>query len=235
MSQLWDGLSEWWVEQVAVDPSYADVVTPLLVDLLAPTTASQYLDVGCGEGRVMGAVAAVGGVVMGLDLAPDLLGVAAASGPVVRWKLPTLTPLTDASFDGAYVVLVLEHIEDHETLLLELARVVRPEGCLVVVVNHPLFTAPESAPIQDEDGEVLWRPGAYFGSGWTDEPAGEGTIRFHHRPMADLLTAAAAAGWCLQRLVELGPTEAQIARHPALEAQRHIPRLLGARWIKRSW
>ena len=104
----------------------------------------------------------------------------------------------------------------------------------MAVLNHPMFTAPDSAPIVDDDGELLWRPGRYFDRGYTEEPAGGGRIRFHHRSMAEILNSAADLGLCLEHMVELGPSDAQIERTPVLAGQRHIPRLMGLRWRKAS-
>src|SRR5690606_8028911 len=134
------------------------------------------------------------------------------------------------SVDGVVLVLVLEHIRDEEHVLAEAARVTRPGGVLALVINHPIWTAPGSTPIQDTTGEILWRPGEYFSTGWSDEPAGEGTIRFHHRTISRLLNSAASAGWMLEEMVEEGVTDAQIERTPGLRGQEHIPRLLGVRW-----
>lgn len=181
----------------------------------------------------MKALAAAGAHPVGFDVAEDLVRAAVRFGPTVRGCLPDLTCFRDTSFDGAVISLVLEHIEDYETLMRELSRVVRRGGVLAIVVNHPIYTAPGSAPIEEPDGEVLWRPGAYFERGFTDEPAGDDTIRFHHRPMGELLTRAASAGWSLEKMVESGVTASQIERHPPLAKQLGIPRLLGIRWIKR--
>jgi len=76
----------------------------------------------------------------------------------------------------------------------------------------------------------LWRWGPYLSAGSSREPAGEGSVVFHHRPMGELLTAAADAGWSLQRMVEHGVGERRAAADPLLARQRHIPRILGVRW-----
>lgn len=229
----WRELGEWWLAEVAADPAYEAEVTPLLLDALEPQAGATYLDVGCGDGRLMATLGRIGARTVGVDVSTQLLARARRHGPVVAAALPDLGWLADGALDGAYICLVLEHVPDHAPLLAELARVVRPGGVLALVVNHPIFTAPDSGPIEEPDGEVLWRPGRYFSTGYTDEPAGGGNIRFHHRTLGDLLTAAAVAGWDLRRLVEEGVSEDQIARYPPYGRQRHIPRLLAARWVRR--
>lgn len=178
-------------------------------------------------------VVTAGALIAGVDLDDQLLNLARAYGPVLRYQIPNLACIADAAFDGCVVSLVLEHVADHVTMLSELARVTSSGGVLALVANHPVYTAPGSAPIEEPDGETTWRPGRYFSHGFTDEPAGAGSVRFHHRSLGDLLTTAAMCGWDLQRLVERGPSEGQIRRHVPLAAQYHFPRLLGARWIKR--
>jgi SAM-dependent methyltransferase len=229
----WGELATWWRHELQDDPAYEADVTPLTLQLLEAQAGERILDVGCGEGRLMAILANSGASPFGMDLSQDLLRSARMFGPVVRLTLPRLAALDSDTFDAALVSLVLEHLEDEKTFFAELGRVVRVGGRLALVVNHPIFTAPESAPIQEDD-EVLWRPGRYFERGFSDERAGEGTIRFHHRTFAELLNAASAAGWDLQRVVELGATPSQIERNPALGQQRHIPRLLGAAWRRRG-
>jgi ubiquinone/menaquinone biosynthesis C-methylase UbiE len=112
-------------------------------------------------------------------------------------QLPEI-PVRNASVDGAYAVLVVEHLADHRGFFSETARVVRSGGVLAVVANHPIWTAPDSSPITDTDGETLWRPGEYFSNGTTEVTAGEGIVTFHHRNMSVLLNAAADAGWSLE-------------------------------------
>jgi SAM-dependent methyltransferase len=218
----WSELADWWVIEVVEDPAYETVVTPLLLDILEPVAGRIYLDLGCGEGRVMRTVSATGSVVHGIELNLQLAERAARIGPTIVGSLPDLGFLTDDSYDGAYCVLVLEHIPDHSRLFQEVARVVKPGGRFALVMNHPFWTAPGSTPITDEDGETLWRPGAYFSTGTSEEPAGESRIVFQHRTLADLLNRAAAAGLTLERVDE-------IPDHEHTE-QIGLPRLLACRW-----
>jgi SAM-dependent methyltransferase len=229
----WDGLGEWWLEQLASDPAYSEEIEPLLLELLQPQAGLTYLDLGCGDGRMMQAVGASGARVIGCDLNSLLLRRARRHGPVAKAVLPGLAWMRAESVDGALVGLVLEHLEGEATFFQEAARVVRPRGALAVVINHPIWTAPESSPIEDAGGEILWRPGQYFGRGHSDEPAGTRKVRFHHRTMADLLNAASVAGWDLRRLEERGISPEQVARFPDYAGQEHIPRVMGLRWTRR--
>ena len=214
----WSSLTDWWLDEVRSDPAYETVVTPLLIEFLTPRPELLYLDLGCGDGRVMRTLAATGAAAHGIDMNESLAGVA---GQAVVAELPNL-PFDADVYDGAYSVLTLEHIPDHRTFFTEAGRVVRTGGVLAIVINHPSWTAPDSTPITDEHCEVLWRPGKYFSSGTTHIPAGDSSVTFHHRTMGELLTAAAEAGWGLERLVE--------RPHHEHEDQSGIPRLLACRW-----
>jgi len=222
LDMCWSELAEWWVSEVAADPAYEAVVTPMLLDILQPEAGLTYLDLGSGEGRVMSSVSETGAMVHGVELNHGLAEQSARFGPTVVGRLPDVGFLVDDSYDGAYCVLVLEHLTDHQRLFQEVSRIVKPGGRLALVMNHPVWTAPGSTPISDEDGETLWRPGSYFSAGTTDEPAGEDRIVFHHRTMAELLNSAVDAGWALERMVE--------APHHENLDQMGIPRLLACRW-----
>lgn len=214
----WSDLTDWWLSEVTTDRAYDEVVTPLLIEVLAPVEGDRYLDVGCGEGRVMRAVADLGVDVAGLDVSA---GLAKRAGTAVVADLAAM-PFRKGSYDGVYSVLTLEHVADHGAFFVESARVTRPGGVLAIVVNHPVWTAPRSTPVSDSDGEVLWRPGDYFSNGSSQIPAGDGTVTFHHRSMGDLLNTAADCGWVLEKMIE--------RPHHELEDQAGIPRLLACRW-----
>jgi len=209
---------EWWLGEVESDPAYEEVVTPLLLDILNAAPGLRYMDVGCGEGRVMRSLSLRGPTVIGFDISQELVGQSESAFVADLVSIP----VRDDSMDGAYCVLALEHVEDHSRFFDEAARAVRPDGALAIVVNHPVWTAPDSTPISDFDGEVLWRPGRYFTGGSSQLSAGDHAVTFYHRTFADLLNAAANSGWILERLIE--------QPHHEYEDQAGIPRLLAARW-----
>jgi SAM-dependent methyltransferase len=219
----WTQLGEWWKAELAGDSAYKEVVTPLLLDVLQPQPGSIYLDLGCGDGRVMASVRGSGATPIGVELVPDLARLASVQAPTLVARLPDLESIRTDSVDGAYAVLVLEHLEHTASFFETVARLVRPGGVFGLVINHPTWTAPGSTPITDDDGEILWRSGDYFGpGGYTDEPAGDRKVTFYHRTTAQLLNDAAGAGWSLEKMVEVP--------HHEFEDQPGIPRLMACRW-----
>jgi SAM-dependent methyltransferase len=126
------------------------------------------LDAGCGTGRALPALRqAVGpaGTVLGLDLTPQMLAVAATRA---RTGYATLVlgdarhlPLADASVDAVFAAGLLTHLPDSVAALGELARVTRPGGRLVLF--HPCGRATLAA----RHGRTL-RP---------DEPLAEASLR----------------------------------------------------------
>lgn len=215
----WSTQEGWWLQELASDAAYEQVVTPLLMEVLEPSPDHIYLDLGCGEGRVMRSLISLGASTYGLDINEKLVSRAGKYGVVADLRA---LPIRANSVDGIYMVLVLEHISDHRAVLAEAARLTKPGGVLALVANHPVWTAPNSTPITDAEGEVLWRPGDYFGAGISEIPVPEGTIVFNHRSMSELLNSAAAAGWSLQKMIE--------RPHHDLEDQGGIPRLVACQW-----
>jgi SAM-dependent methyltransferase len=226
VASKWDDLAEWWAGEVEQDPAYPLDVHPILRELMPPSEGLA-MDLGCGEGQGMRLME---GNVFGCDVSIDLLRRADASGRVVQTELPDLRWLRDNTLDTAISVYLLDLIRDHAGFFAQSARAVKPGGHLVVVINHPAFTAPGSSPMLDTDDEILWRWGAYFSEGSSTEPAGDGVVEFFHRPMDELLTSAAAEGWMLERMIERGLSDETVARLPLYAGQQHIPRLLGVRW-----
>jgi SAM-dependent methyltransferase len=86
-------------------------------------------------------------------------------------------PYPDASFDHAYSISVLEHIEDHgdEAALQELARVVRPGGRVVVTLPYSERYREDwrDRPVYEKGDS---QGGRYFFERWYDEARLEGLV-----------------------------------------------------------
>lgn len=119
---------------------YLDKRVRLIAALQTP--GRQGLDVGCGTGVLAQRLAARGFEMTGLDPSEGMLEVLAEHAPDVRAVrgYGTELPFEDASFDLVLTVAALHHIADEaavRTTLVEMVRVTRPGGRLVVWDHNP--------------------------------------------------------------------------------------------------
>lgn len=97
------------------------------------------LDLGCGDGKLMRILLQASGAspaLVGVDIDPLETRDAAASG--VYRRVHTVPgdriPEADASFDFAFSNSVLEHIDDIEPVMAEIARLLKPGAVFVFTV-----------------------------------------------------------------------------------------------------
>jgi ubiquinone/menaquinone biosynthesis C-methylase UbiE len=112
-----------------------------MLALLNPKIGDSILDVGCGTGAdVMALASLVGnaGRAIGVDNSEIMIAEArqrsAGSGLPVEWRLGDAQCLdfADNTFDGCKAERIFVHIEDPHKLLTEMIRVVRPGGRIIV-------------------------------------------------------------------------------------------------------
>jgi SAM-dependent methyltransferase len=92
-------------------------------------------DLGCGPGRITTYLASLGLDAFGIDLSPEMVGLARATYPSLRFEVGTLfdLELKDGELAGALAWYSLVHTprEDLPAVFAELHRVVQPGGYLL--------------------------------------------------------------------------------------------------------
>jgi 2-polyprenyl-6-hydroxyphenyl methylase/3-demethylubiquinone-9 3-methyltransferase len=158
--------------------------------LLGETRAGErVLDLGCGAGRFVAALAAAGADPVGVEVAEAALERArvVAPGADLRRLAPDGSiPLEHGSVDLVWCSEVLEHVADVGALLAEVRRVLRPDGRLLATV--PYHGRAQAAAI------ALTRFEAHF------DPLGQHLRFFTRRSLAASLAFAGleprrVAGW----------------------------------------
>jgi 2-polyprenyl-6-hydroxyphenyl methylase/3-demethylubiquinone-9 3-methyltransferase len=107
----------------------------LLLDAVRP--GERVLDLGCGAGRFVAALAAAGAHPVGVEIAQEALDRARRNAPGAELALlepDGSIPLGHHSVDVVWCSEVLEHAGDAGQLLHEARRVLRPGGRLLATV-----------------------------------------------------------------------------------------------------
>jgi ubiquinone/menaquinone biosynthesis C-methylase UbiE len=100
-------------------------------------SGERVLDLGCGAGRFVAALRDAGAEPVGVELAEAALERAQRTAPGTDLRLVESDgslPLDHASVELVWCSEVLEHVADTAHLLLEVRRVLRPGGRLLVTV-----------------------------------------------------------------------------------------------------
>jgi SAM-dependent methyltransferase len=199
----YDGVADWYDEYNA---AAAEQHAAHLAELLGPGDGL-CLDLGCGTGQYLDAIAGTGRTAMGLDFSSDQLRVAARRGhPLLRGDGAAL-PFAEEVFPTVVIMWVSTDVDDFGAVLRETARVLRPGGLLVFYGVHPCFNGP--CVEQREDGGVVVHP-TYRDAGWHEaspwwKPNGiRRRIGMRHLPLAELLNAVIGAGFLIDRVAEPG-------------------------------
>jgi SAM-dependent methyltransferase len=140
------------------------------------------LDLGCGAGRFVAALQAAGAEPVGVEIAEAALERARRNAPGADLRLVEpdgSLPLEHGSFDLVWCSEVLEHVGDTEHLLLEVRRVLRPRGR--VLVTTPFHGRLKGALI------ALTRFEAHF------DPRGDHLRFYTRRSLAETLDVAGFA------------------------------------------
>lgn len=175
------------------------VAHPILRELARPGLRA--LDAACGTGRQAALLHECGCATVGLDRSEGMLAVARQKLPGVRFELGEVEylPFADDEFDLAVVSLALCHLRDPGDAVVELSRVLRPGGQLVITDPHPF-------------GGVLGGQAFYGGISPTRPMT---WVRNNHHSAATWLRAFRAAGLDVEECIEEPFSDAQIASSPA--------------------
>jgi SAM-dependent methyltransferase len=147
---------------------------------------SPVLDVGCGPGRIVSALAEEGLPALGVDTSPHAIASTEARGGTALWR-SIFEPIPGEGRWRAVVVLDgnVGIGGDPHRLLARVRSLLGPGGSALVEVDGPGATRHCEVRIEDDHDVGPWFPWAWLGADRLD-------------------TLAAAAGLCFQRWVATG-------------------------------
>lgn len=96
------------------------------------------LEVGCGTGLILERTHKVAEKAIGIDISDGMLEVCRNKGLNVQKASAIKLPFEDDAFDLVYSFKVLAHIPEIEKAIHEMARVLKPDGRMVLEFYNPI-------------------------------------------------------------------------------------------------
>lgn len=214
----WEPVAGWYDDMLAGKDTYqAKVILPNLMRLVPPKD-KRIIDIACGQGFFSLAFAENGANVLGIDISRELIELARKRARAnLRFEVSPADKIVSAenkNFDAALIVLALQNIKEMNGTLREASRVLKNNGTLALVLNHPCFRIPkESAWGYDENKKVQYRRIDKYGRPFAveidmtpganqDSNSRKIYTKSFHRPLQDYFKALSAAGFRVSCLEE---------------------------------
>ena len=215
----WDPVAAWYDKLVGEAGSdyHQNVILPAALRILDPQPGASVIDICCGQGvLVKPLLEAKIAKFTGVDASPRLIESAKfrhAADPRVSLIVVDACepgPWADGKYDAATCIMAVHDVPDMVGLFTNLAKSLKPAGRAVMVFMHPCFRIPRKTHWGwDADQKIQYRRLDSYATPLeipiTTHP-GKGTgeqTYFHHRPLADLLTAMGKGGLAVTACEEL--------------------------------
>ena len=223
----WDTYAQLYNRDIGLtgDSLHQKLIDPLIFSFLGEFVNKTILDAGCGNGYLLTKLAEQAQSVTGADQSKELLKFArkniAQSKNVKLVEVDLLDPLPfeHAQFDIVIANMVLQYLPQLETFALVAYDVIKRNGQLIVIIDHPAHTlflrAQELAG--KPSGKFLTSAG-YFTQGKRLKKSlwNNATLEYYHRPLKEYINVFSSK-FKLQKLEELSE-------------DGEIPRITGFLW-----
>lgn len=208
----WGGVADWYEKHLSEDDSYhATVILPNLLRLIDPKQDDNILDLACGTGFFSKAFSDAGAHVIGVDIGAELVEKAKTYAPKAKFAVAPahkLPMIESASIDKISLVLAIQNIKEVKETLTECKRVLKKDGKLFIVMNHPAFRIPQGSSWEwDSSGKQYRRIDQYLLEKTVQiamhpgKKPGETTVSFH-RSLQYYFKLLGNAGFAVTRLEE---------------------------------
>lgn len=205
--RAYSSFAERYAEVAVTKPHNALYERPATRALLGDVAGLDVLDAGCGPGINSQWLADQGARVHGFDVTPEMIELARmrCAGLPATFAVQDLgapfAGLADASFDRIVSALAIDYVADLRPVFREFARVARTDGVLVWSMAHPMRDWIDERTRRGATYFDTTRFGMYWGGFGEPKPF----VESYRRPLADVVNAAADAGWRIEQMVEPRP------------------------------
>jgi len=144
----WNSSVSWYDQNMGEngDTLNKEIIFPALLEMIGNVTGKKILDSGCGSGYVSAYIAEKAQSVMGTDFANGFVELCKkkyeAKSNLSFQQQDITKPMSfdDASFDVVISKMVLQYVPTISTFTKESFRILKKDGKLIVIVDHPFNT-----------------------------------------------------------------------------------------------
>ncbi|MGH1367487.1 MAG: class I SAM-dependent methyltransferase [Maritimibacter sp.] len=231
----WEASAPAWINAMGDDGDFSRqhvLDDPMLARIMS-LKPQKVLDVGCGEGRFCRMLSSHGVSTVGIDPIQAMIEQARRRHPAGDYRLAYAEdlPFDDSSFDLVVSYLTLIDIDGLEEAATEMARVLRPNGRLIIgnLSSFATSSAIFGRRACKETGEELRPLGDYLKEekAWFEWDGLR--IQNWHRPLSTYMTAFLNAGLMLRSFDEPIPSGGPTER---VQSYRRMPYLMMMEWQK---
>ena len=145
----WNSVASWYDNLLKnTDDSYqSKVILPNLLRLINLKKTETIFDLACGQGFFSSIFVKSGARVIGSDLSPRLIEKAKENKDAIFYVSPAHKApfLKSNSVDVIVIVLAIQNIENVDEVFSECNRVLKNNGRMYIVLNHPVFRIPQAS------------------------------------------------------------------------------------------
>lgn len=133
----YDGVADWYDEQVEAAPHRHEVLKANL-----PAGTGPCLDIGCGTGRDLAVIEALGWTPVGIEFSADQLRLARGRATRLVQGDAEKLPFRSDTFPRVVSSWTSTDVEHFDLMLKEITRVLSPGGGFLFYGVHPCFNGP---------------------------------------------------------------------------------------------
>lgn len=229
----YEEMAEKYNELIEHKPHNAYYDRPNTLELIPNVKGSLILDAACGPGKYSEILLSQGAIVTGFDISPKMIKLAQERNEtqgtffVHDLSMP-FEMLRNESFDTVLCALALHYVEDWTLTIKEFCRVLKPNGTLVISIEHPFFEFnyfKSTKYFEVEPVNCTWKG---FG-----QPIEVNSFR---RPLSECLLPLTNNGFYIDKLVEPKPTKAFESIDPKhFKELNEFPAFMCVRAVRRNF